>query len=140
MKKLLYSIEIAATPEKVWETLWNKDSYKIWADHLAKGSYYEGTMAEGTKVHIYDPERNGMYNLVEKNIPNREMSFKNLGWIMNGEEVPQDFGGSGNSYLLDKTENGTKLSISIDAKEEYVSFYDAKMNAALEQVKALAEE
>ena len=140
MPILNFEIEINATPEKVWNTLWQEESYKKWAGTLNEGSYYEGNFQQNSKIYFYDPERNGMYNLVEKNIPNREMAFKHLGWIMNGEEAPKNWENSGETYLLEETEKGTLLKIEVNALDEFVDFFNSKYPTMLATVKQLAEE
>lgn len=41
MTTLTYSIEINATPEKIWQTLWDEESYKVWTHVFSQGSYYK---------------------------------------------------------------------------------------------------
>ncbi len=36
METLSYNIEINAAPQKVWNILWNEDSYKEWTKFLAR--------------------------------------------------------------------------------------------------------
>lgn len=84
MKLLEYTIQINTTPEKVWDVLFSQDNYKKWASAMNEGTYFEGTWEEGTIMKFLDPKNNGMYNLVEKNIPNKQLSMKHLGWILEG--------------------------------------------------------
>lgn len=139
MKQLEYSTEIKANPEKVWETLWDLENYKKWASSLNEGSYYEGDFSEGSIIKLFDPQRNGMYNLIEKNIPNQEMKMKHVGWIYDGELQPQGWEDSRESYILEPTENGTKLTSKVDAMDEFVDFYETKFPKMMERIKNLAE-
>lgn len=138
MVNLKFSEEISATPEKIWEILWSKDSYGKWAGSLAKDIYFEGDWSEGSEMSFFDAEKNGMYNLVLRNIPTKEMQIKHLGWIFGGEKKPENWH-SGEKFLLEKNENGTVLSIAVDTTEEFASFYENKFPAALKKIKQLSE-
>ncbi len=75
MEKLFYQIQINATPDKIWGVLWNDVTYTQWTSVFAEGSFYKGTLEEGSIVKFFDPKNNGMYSRVEKNIPNKEIKF-----------------------------------------------------------------
>lgn len=55
MKKLEFSIEIQASKEKVWETLWNDETYRKWTATFIRGSYIEGELREGKEVRFLTP-------------------------------------------------------------------------------------
>ncbi len=60
---------------------------------LRKGSFYEGTLEEGTTVKFLDLNNNGMYSRgLKKHIPNKEKTFLHLGDIFDGVETQQDWG------------------------------------------------
>lgn len=80
-----------------------------------------------------------MYNFVEKNIPNKEMKFQHLGWIIEGEEAPQNGQNSEETYLLEETENGTLLKIEVNALDEFADFFTSNYPKMIEKVKQLAE-
>ena len=140
MKLLEYTIQINATPEKVWEVLFTQDNYKTWASAMNEGTYFEGTWEEGTIMKFLDPKNNGMYNLVEKNIPNKQLSMKHLGWILEGELSPQDWEDSTLDYILEPNENGTLLIGKVNSLDEFVDFFNSKYPKNFENIKNLAEE
>ncbi|SFN15424.1 Activator of Hsp90 ATPase homolog 1-like protein [Algoriella xinjiangensis] len=140
MKLLEYTIQINATPEKVWEVLFTQDNYKKWASAMNEGTYFEGTWEEGTIMKFLDPKNNGMYNLVEKNIPNKQLSMKHLGWILEGELSPQDWEDSTLDYILEPNENGTLLIGKVNSLDEFVDFFNSKYPKNFENIKNLAEE
>ncbi|MCU7616931.1 SRPBCC domain-containing protein [Chryseobacterium sp. PBS4-4] len=139
METLEYTIQINATPEKVWTVLWDDTSYRQWTSAFTKGSFYVGTWEEGSMMKFYDPENNGMYSRVLKNDPNKEMVFIHLGEIFDGVEVPQDWGDATETYILEETEEGTKLIARIKASEEFKGFFEDKFPVALQNVKNLSE-
>jgi hypothetical protein len=67
------------------------------------------------------------------------MTFLHLGEIYDGVEVPQDWGDATESYILEETEDGTKLAAKINTSEEFKSFFEDKFPIALQNVKNLAE-
>lgn len=140
MKLLEYTIQINATPEKVWDVLFTQDNYKKWASAMNEGTYFEGTWEEGTIMKFLDPKNNGMYNLVEKNIPNKQLSMKHLGWILEGELSPQDWEDSTLDYILEPNENGTLLIGKVNSLDEFVDFFNSKYPKNFENIKNLAEE
>lgn len=139
METLEYKIEINASPEKVWTVLWDDMSYRQWTSAFTEGSFYIGTWEEDSMMKFFDPNNNGMYSRVLKNNPNKEMTFLHLGEIYDGVEVPQDWGDATESYLLEETEDGTKLTAKINTSEEFKGFFEDKFPNALQNVKNLAE-
>ena len=139
MKLLEYTIQINATPEKIWDVLFTQDNYKKWASAMNEGTYFEGTWEEGSIMKFLDPKNNGMYNLVEKNIPNKQLSMKHLGWILEGELSPQGWEDSTLDYILEPNENGTLLIGKVNSLDEFVDFFNSKYPKNFENIKHLAE-
>lgn len=139
MKILNFDIEINASPEKVWSVLWADISFRQWTSAFTKGSFYEGTLEEGSIVKFLDPDNNGMYSKVEKNIPNEEMKFLHLGEIYEGVETPQQWGEATETYILEENEEGVLLKVFINTSEEFRAFFEDKFPTALSNVKHLSE-
>jgi len=139
METLEYQIKINAQPEEIWTVLWSDISYQQWTSAFTKGSFYEGTLEEGTTVKFLDPKNNGMYSRVEKHSPNKEMRFLHLGEIFDGVETPQDWGNATESYLLQEDNDETILTVKINTSEEFKSFFEEKFPNALKNVKHLSE-
>lgn len=138
MPLLKFETEINATPEKVWNTLWEDKTYREWASTL-NGSYYEGNFQQDSKIFFFGEGRKGMYNFVEKNIPNKEMKFRHLGWIIDGEESPQNWENSDETYILEETPNGTLLKVEVNALDEFAEFFRNNYPNMLKKVKQIAE-
>lgn len=138
MPLLNFETEINATPEKVWDTLWQEEFFKAWAPTL-NSSYYEGNFQQDSKIYFFGEDRNGMYSFVEKNIPEKEMKFQHLGWIIDGEESPQNWENSWETYLLEESPNGTQLKIEVNALDEFADFFSSNYPKMIQKVKELAE-
>jgi hypothetical protein len=139
MEKLSFEIEINATPEKVWDVLWGDITYRQWTTAFTEGSFYMGTLAEGSIVKFFDPKNNGMFSRVEKNISHQEMKFLHLGEIYDGVEAPQDWGEATETYILEEDDEGTKLKIEIQTPSEFKEFFEEKFPNALQIIKNLSE-
>lgn len=139
MKFLEFEIQINATPEKVWETLFTQDSYKKWASAMNEGTYFEGNWEVGSIMKFLDPQNNGMYNLVTENIRFKVLGMKHLGWILKGELSPQNWEDSTLNYILEPSENGTLLKGTVNSLDEFVEFFNSKYPQNFEHIKRLAE-
>ena len=139
MKLLEFKIQINAPAEKVWSILFSKDADGNWPSAMNEGTYFEGNWEEGRIMRFLDSENNGMYNQIEKNIPNRQLVMKHLGWIYDGELSPQDWEDSTVAYILESNENGTLLTGKVNALDEFVDFFNSKYPPNFEKIKKLSE-
>jgi uncharacterized protein YndB with AHSA1/START domain len=145
MEKISFSTDIKAPKEKVWEILWNLDSYRAWTSAFAEGSTAQtDNWKEGSKVIFGDGKGSGMVSTVATNKPNEYMSFRHLGVMKDGvEDTTSDevkgWAGAMENYTL-KGENGsTTLSVDIDINADFKDYFVKTFPVALEKVKALAE-
>ena len=145
MEKMNFSISINAPKDRVWNTLWNLDSYRKWTAAFAEGSDVEtDNWKEGTKVLFTDGKGNGMVSRIAANRPNEYMSFEHLGEIKDGvEDTTSDkvsqWSGAKENYTLTSTPDGTDLQIDMDITEEYKDYFLKTWPKALDKIKELAE-
>ncbi|MGX7668240.1 SRPBCC domain-containing protein [Flavobacterium pedocola] len=144
MKKAKFTVSIDATREKVWQTLWNDDTYRKWTAVFSEGSRAESDWKEGSKVHFLNENNDGMYSLIDKRVENEIMNFKHLGNIKKGVELPQDettenWSGSMENYLLTEGDHNTLLTVEMDILEDYLEYFNEKFPLALYTVKELSE-
>ena len=50
MQKLNFSIVINASKEKVWNTMLEDKTYRIWTEVFSKGSHFIGDWRKGSKI------------------------------------------------------------------------------------------
>lgn len=145
METLYFTIQINATPEKVWNCLWEIENYKIWTNPFCNGSYYKtDNFAEGSKIHLLTPSGEGMYSVLETVKENTFLAFKHLGEIKNFEEMPIEgesgtWTGAMETYTLNEIENGTELTVNVDTLESYVDFMGKTFPLALNELKRISE-
>lgn len=90
MKKRIYKETIKSNPEKIWKILWEDESYRKWTSAFHAGSYAESEWKEGSKIRFLGPDGSGMYSKIEKLVEPTYMSFKHLGIVKEGKDLPPD--------------------------------------------------
>lgn len=144
MQRLNFTIEINAPKEKVWQTLWNDETYRQWTSAFCDGSYMVGELKDGNRIHFLSPDGQGMYSDVENLVENEFISFKHIGMMKDKAELPLDeetkkWSGCYENYGLKESNGVTTLSVGVDSVEEYFDFFNEKFPVALENVKNLSE-
>ncbi|MCE3227724.1 MAG: hypothetical protein K0S32_2275 [Bacteroidetes bacterium] len=139
MEKLNFSVEINAPKEKVWKTLWEDATYREWTSVFTPGSYAKSDWNEGSKILFLSPEGSGMHSIIEKKIPNTQMSFLHKGEIKDGVEVDADWGDAREQYFLDEKNGKTTLRVELDIVEEFKKHFNEVFPKALDLVKQISE-
>ncbi len=144
MKKLRFSIKIKASRDKVWNTLWNDEGYKMWTSLFSEGSHAVTDWKEGSKVLFLDGEGSGIFSIIDKELPNELMTFKHLGVVKNGKEEPMDeetkkWAGALEEYMLKDVDGLTELTVQMDVIDEFQKMFNETFPKALEKIKELAE-
>ena len=139
MVTLKLTTEILASKETVWEQLWSDSGYRNWTSAFCEGSYAESDWNEGSRINFLSPDGSGMFALIEKNIPLKQMTFKHLGEVKDGKEIPKDWAGGRESYFLDESSNITSLTVELDVTEEFESYFNDTFPKALQILKEACE-
>lgn len=144
MDKLNYDIDINAPREKVWQILWNDDTYRKWTEAFHPGSFAESDWNEGSKILFLGPDRNGMVARIAKKVDNEFMSFQHLGELHKGvEDLTSDrvkaFAGAHENYTLKDVDGKTRLTLDMDVNEEFKKMFEGIWPKALQSIKELSE-
>ncbi|KAK6021542.1 hypothetical protein OSTOST_12784 [Ostertagia ostertagi] len=144
MEKLQFNIDINATPEKVWKTLWTDDTYRKWTAAFMEGSLAETDWQKGSKALFLDGKGNGMVARIADNKPNEFMSIQHLGEIKNGvedttSEKVKSWAGAFENYTLKKKGDNTELVIDMDISPEFKDMFEKIWPVALNNIKNLSE-
>lgn len=137
-KTINQEVKINASAEKVWQVLWEKESYKKWAAAYTDESHYTGDLQQGGRVQFLDPNNNGMESEVHSLTENRKITFHHLHELEAGKEG-QKLGNLVEKYELEEQDGVTTLSVTSDMPEKYFADLDAGTAKALQIVKELAE-
>ncbi len=142
MQKTQSSIKINAPAKKVWDTMLQDETYRIWTEAFAPGCYFEGSWDKGSKIKFLakDSETGksgGMTSEIEENRPYEFISIKHLGVIADGiedttSEDVQKWAGAHENYTLKEVDGVTEVIVDIDIAEEMVDIFNEMWPKALE--------
>ncbi len=139
MIKKIFNIEINASKELVWDTLWSDVTYRQWTAVFSPDSHAISDWKEGSKIQFIDNTGDGMHSIIEKKIQYQQMSFKHLGEIKNGIESISDWAGSMEEYFLKEEKGITYLSVKMDIVPEFEEYFSETFPKAMEILKQLSE-
>ena len=144
MKRINFTSHINASPEKVWDVLWNDATYRQWTSAFSEGSYAVSDWKEGSDIQFLGPGGHGMFSKIDRLTPNELMSFTHLGVMKDGEKQLEDestkaWSGSKEVYYLTGNGNGTDLKVELDSTDEFADYFSKTFPLALGKVKTLAE-
>lgn len=142
MKKMQFSIEIKASKEKVWNTLWEDATFRDWAGIIDEGTYIKGEIKEGNEIQFISSENGyGVTSLVAICRPNAFVLFRHSADTQErGEqEREKEWTGGEESHSLTEKDGVTTLTVEFDVPTELEETFNDRFPRALERVKALAE-
>lgn len=126
MLKLEFSIRIDQSKEKVWITLWDKQSFRDWANNIDEGTYLKGNLVEGNEIQFISSVNGyGVTSLVAELIPNQYILFKHAADTQNtgAETRDKQWTGGSESYTLVEENNSTLLTIRSEIPEELLTSF-----------------
>lgn len=148
MQKLNFSIVINSPKEKVWNTMLEDKTYRIWTEAFAKGSHYVGDWSKGSKILFLGPDEKGilggMVSRIKENRLHEYISIEHWGIVHDGiEDTASDavkpWAGSLENYTFKGDGNKTELLVDMDINDEYKDMFNEMWPAALQRLKELAE-
>ena len=148
MQKLNFSIVINASKEKVWNTMLEDKTYRIWTEVFSKGSHYIGDWSKGSKILFLGPNENGemggMVSRIKENKLYEYISIEHLGVVENGKEdttsdAVKQWAGSLENYTFKNKDGKTELLVDMDINDEYKEMFEGMWPKALQKLKEISE-
>jgi hypothetical protein len=147
MKTLHFSIQINASPKKVWEVMLADKTYREWAALFMPGSHYIGNWAKGSRMQFIaandDGSMSGMASTVADNVPHELISIKHVGLVTNGIEDTKSAEAKKwvgyEKYRFIDMDGNTELQIEVDSTNDFVPYMSETWPKALQMLKGLAE-
>jgi uncharacterized protein YndB with AHSA1/START domain len=145
---LHFETVLNCTPEKVFETMFDKQKYRVWAAVFNPSSRFEGSWEKGSKILFLGEDKNGntggMISRIMENLPHRFLSIEHIGIVKNGKEIfcgPEvdQWKGALENYSFSATEGKTLLSVDIDSNSEFRSYFLETWPPALEKIRSICE-
>lgn len=142
MKEIQFSIEINASKERVWATLWEDITFRDWANAIDEGTYMKGIMKEGNEIQFISSVNGyGVTSLIEKLQPNEYVLFRHSADTKESgqKEREKEWTGGTESYSLTEKNGVTTLIVKMDVPQEQEETFNIRFPRALDRVKALSE-
>ncbi|MEO5927727.1 MAG: SRPBCC domain-containing protein [Patescibacteria group bacterium] len=142
MQKMEFSIEIKASRERVWKTLWEDKTFRDWGSIIDEGQYMVGELAEGNEVQFISGSSGyGVTSLIEKLIPNEYVAIRQSADTKDSgkQEREKEWTGGTETYELTENDGVTALDVHIDVPPGLEEIFQDRFPKALERVKVLAE-
>ncbi|NWJ48714.1 MAG: hypothetical protein HXX08_22875 [Chloroflexi bacterium] len=142
MKEIQFTLEINATKDRVWNTLWQDETFREWASIIDPETYMVGDLKEGNEIQFISAANGyGVTSLVEKLVLGEFLLLRHL---VDTQEVGQQerekqWTGGEESYSLAQKDGITTLTVAFDVPPELEEEFTVNYPKALEQVKLLAE-
>jgi hypothetical protein len=148
MDKLHFSIVINAPKAKVYETMLQDKTYRIWTEAFTAGSHYVGNWSEGSKILFLAPDKEGkvggMVSRIKENRKNDFVSIEHLGVVSDGKEdttseAVKPWAGSLENYTFKENNGQTEVLVEMDITEEYKEMFEGMWHKALQKLKEISE-
>ena len=148
MEKLQFKIDINAQKEKVWDTMLEDRTYRIWTEEFTPGSHYIGSWEEGSKILFLGPANDGklggMISRVKENKLHKFISIEHLGEVLDGvEDTTSDrvkiWAGALENYTFIDKGDKTELVVDLDINEEFKEMFEGMWPKALQKLKSICE-
>ncbi len=144
LKRLQWTVDIAASASKVYQMLIGPESYRQWTSAFGDDLYFEGSWQKGQRIRFLTPEGHGVISEIAENRPNEFLSIRHLGYIADdgvedmSSEAILAWAPAYENFTFTATPQGTRLSVDQDMTDEFESMPEA-WPKALEKLKALCE-
>jgi hypothetical protein len=147
MQKLNFSVVIYAPREKVWHTMLDKKTYKIWTEAFGPGSDFKGDWNKGSKILFTAPGEKGEMGMVSRIKENRKyeyLSIEHIGVINEGKEDTSSdevkkWAGALENYIFKEKNGTTEVLVELDSADEYKEMFQDMWPKALQKLKELSE-
>ena len=144
MNTLRFTSRFRAPRERVWNTLFDADTYPLWTRAFCEGSRFEGSWEEGAGIRFLGPDGSGMLSRIAASRPPEFLSIEHLGEIRAGVEDTTSEAGRAwapayENYTFADVPGGTEVRVSIEVVSEWEGFMLETFPKALRKLKSLCE-
>lgn len=137
-----FSIEINSPKDKVWNTLWQDETFRQWAHLIDPETYLVGELQEGNEIQFISAANGyGVTSLVEKLVENELLQLRHSADTQETGQRERDnqWTGSTETYTLTEKDGITTLTITFGVPIELEEYFRENYPKAMEKIKELAE-
>ncbi|WP_428741143.1 SRPBCC domain-containing protein [Tenacibaculum sp.] len=148
MKKLQFKKDINASAKKVYNTMIGIETYQQWTAEFNPTSTYEGSWEKGSKIYFVGTDENGkkggMVSEIVDNIPFQFISIRHNGMLDGENEITEGpeiekWAGCLENYSFHEHNGITTVTVECDTAEDYIDYFNATWDKALNKLKELSE-
>jgi hypothetical protein len=142
---LIYSIEINAEKEHIWNTMLDPETYQKWSKAFSSDSKFIGEWKRGETIIFFDSNVGGTKAVLEIFNPYDEIFTKHISMVdkdmneNNEDEMSKKWIGSTEKYSFIETGDNIKLEIEMTVDETFTEMFNTSWPKALEIIKSLCE-
>lgn len=145
MKKLEFNIDIAASKQKVWDTMLSKETYQEWAGVSWPGSTFEGKWEQGENLRFGSPGQGGTMATLVEHRPYEYTLAEHVA-VLNPDgsedrdsEIAKGWIGSTESYTFTEKNGVTNLKVEINTPPAWSDMFEDGWPKALAKLKEISE-
>lgn len=145
MKKLEFKIDIAASRQKVWDSMLQPESFKKWVAASWPGSYYDGNWKKGESIRFLSPTGGGTLAAIQELRPQEYILAKHVA-VINGDgtedrdsDVAKGWVGTTESYTFTEKNGKTEVKVEINTSPEWESMFSDGWPDGLAKLKEITE-
>ncbi len=142
MKEMAFSVEVNASRAKVWDALWQDETFRQWASIIDPGTYMVGELKQGSEIQFISSENGyGVTSLVEKLIEDEFLLLRHQADTQESgkRKREKEWTGGAESYRLTEKYGVTTLTATFDVPVKMEEYFKDSYPKALKRVKKLAE-
>lgn len=147
MKTLKFETQIDASPQKVWETMLTKDTYRQWTDVAWPGSSYHGEWKQGAQIRFTGEEGGGgtlgevtVFEPYTRVVVDHIAAIAEDGSEDRESDMAKDWIGSSEAYTFTGQNGSTRLEVELTVGDDWAPMFEEGWPQALEALKQLSEQ
>ncbi len=145
MKNLEFKIDIAASRQKVWDTMLNPETYKEWVKASWPGSYYEGNWQQGENIRFLSPGNGGTLAKIIEYKPYEFIRAEHIAVIKadgtedRDSEQAKGWIGATETYTFTEDNGKTKMKTEMNVSPEWEKMFVDDWPKAMSKLKEICE-
>ncbi len=145
MKKIEFTMDTSASPERLWHCMTEQQLFRIWNEGFHPGAYFEGEWREGGLLRFLIQDKGGTEVRIHRCVPGRMLHMEHVAVIdpQGGRDIEsveaREWIGTLEDQDIEVTESGCRLRIRMELPEAYAPTFEKSWRESLQELKSLAE-